>query len=318
MNEFDFLKKNLDDFTDTSIQVGVGDDCSVIDLGNGRNLVQCCDALIEDVHFRLSYFSMEELAHKVLAVNISDIAAMGAVPRFAHLVVGKPDHLSEEHLSLFFRTLRDLCKQHSISMIGGDLCKSPSHLFLSLHLTGECVGADPLLRSGLSDPGVLCVTGYLGDSSAGLYCLENSLDIGGVLKEVNKRPLINWEWGHWLAKSGLVQGMMDLSDGLASDLHHIKSELDIHLDAIPLSDSLVEFCESQNLYPFDFAIGGGEDYQLLLNCKESDLEKLKHGFLSQFSQELFPIGKVTPGKKSITYWLSGVKQDNTWKHFQHF
>ena len=175
MDEFSIIKNFIKTVKDDAIILGHGDDCSVIDYSENQFLIQTTDCLVEDVHFRFSNMSWSELAYKSLAVNISDIAAMGGTPRWAHMTLATSTAVEDSQLTNFFHHFYKLAESKGISLIGGDISRSPGPTFINIGLTGLVNKENIQYRHSFKEGADLCVTGNLGSSALGFFCLENNL-----------------------------------------------------------------------------------------------------------------------------------------------
>jgi thiamine-monophosphate kinase len=319
LDEFELIKKYIRPQSGQNLVLGAGDDCSVVEISQDSYLIETTDCLIEDVHFRLRDFSFAELAYKSLVVNLSDIAAMGGTPRRAHLTLAFPRKTKESHLAEFFQVFYPLCETFGLQLVGGDLSASPGPLFINIHLSGEAARTRIQWRRDLGRPGVLCVTGPLGDSSAGFACLENNLQHRALIQR-HKRPPVELAKAQWLARQPAVQGMMDLSDGLASDLKQIPSgAIRIAVEQIPLSVELLQWAREQGQDPLRWAICGGEDYRLLFRCEKDQVDDLQTAFQKEFATPFFQIGEVLDSVTSqVQFFKNGEEFAIPWPAFRHF
>ncbi len=319
MDEFSLIENFIKPISQQPVLLGRGDDCSVVELTEEICLIETTDCLVEDVHFRTRDFNFSELAYKAFAVNVSDIAAMGGRPRRAHLNLAVPASVTEDQFAAFFDSFYQVAELLGVALVGGDLSASPGPIFVNLHIAGEINKKEIKWRQGLGEPGVLCVTGPLGDSSAGFHCLENDWDEPALIK-AHKRPPLEVAKGQWLAQQTAVQGMMDLSDGLASDLKRVKKgAISIESEKVPMSLQLLKFCEKRGLDPLRWSLCGGEDYRLLLNCHKDHLDSLLIGYQEQFSEPLSVIGSVEESSQSTLTFLKNQKPFAfDWTPFQHF
>jgi thiamine-monophosphate kinase len=315
LKEFDFIYKYLKPKQASRALVGVGDDASVIHPDGRTSVLQCTDVLIEDVHFRLSQISFKDLGYKSLAVNISDLAAMGARPRWAHLCLGVPSHVKQKQLIEFVGGFQRLARAQGIELIGGDLSHSPQSLFVSIHLTGFAKKNKIALRSNFTQADLLCVTGPLGDSSLGFWCLENKRKdkVCSYFVKKHFRPPILVNEGEFLANHKAVSGVMDISDGLLSDIQHTHNHWRVEVTQLPLSKQLKSYCQQAQLDPYDFALGGGEDYQLLVGVKADQWESLQRDYKKRFNKSLHPIAEKWLQSRSKKQKGSTNKKDNKYK-----
>lgn len=289
------------------VEVGIGDDTAVLNFG-GKKLLATCDMLVEEIHF-LPWVDPEDLGWKALAVSLSDIASMGGKPLFALLSLSLPSHLENEWLERFLRGWKELGELFDVSLVGGDITEGEKIAIDSLVL-GE---ADkPILRSGAKVGDRIFVTGFLGDSSAGLRCLLKKIQHPSLVKK-HLRPQPRVKEGMELGKSELIHSMIDISDGLAGDLRHICEESGkgaiIYADKLPLSEDLLSFCHAFGLSPLEFALYGGEDYELLLTA-DGDISK-------ELQIPLHEIGEITDGKE-IVLIEDGKEKIIERRGFEHF
>ena len=252
-----------------SVVKGIGDDAAVIRIpGATQYWVLTTDQLHENVHFRREWTGPKQLGHKALAVNLSDVAAMGARPRFYVVALAIPRSLPRPWLIGFYEGMVRLGRKHQAILIGGDLSHSKDGLHISLAVLGESVRRNALLRCGGKPGDFLYVTGTLGKSAAGLRLLQAGAQTGKTPSErqalkAHREPEPRCQVGMWLARHGFCRAMMDLSDGLSLDLLRMCQESGtgavVHGDRLPLfSRSRAWGCD-----PIELGLHGGEDYELL-------------------------------------------------------
>ena len=308
---------------------GIGDDASVTALTPGMQLLTSTDMLLEGVHFRLDWHDPYRLGRKSLAVSISDIAAMGAVPRWALLSLAIPADCPLELLDAFTRGFLAIAAEHGVALIGGDTCASQGGLVVSVTIMAEQQPDLIVRRSGACPGDDIWVTGTLGDAALALSILERGFDsaqppnldsaqppnaaiqkscsLSGVegndfllsrLLDPTPRTLA----GRMLAESGLVSAMIDISDGLLADFGHI-AELSgvggtLHLDALPTSGAFRAATRCLPAFLHQLALAGGEDYELCFTALPGHREKIAQ-IMKNCGIEATPVGIVTN--------LSGVK-----------
>ena len=322
LNEFQIISRFIKPISNEEVILGKGDDCSVIHWNDKQHLIETTDCLVEDVHFRLRDFSLSELAFKALAVNVSDISAMGGKPKRAHLNLALPKAVSETEVEEFFLSFNEHLEKMNIDLVGGDLSASPGPLFINLHISGE-IDIDKIKwRKGLGETGVLCVTGPLGSSAAGLWGMENLREKMAYdsLIQAHKIPPVLTEQACWLSEQPAVSGMMDLSDGLYSDLHRLSSgKVQVDVDSIPMVNDVLSFAALNSKDPLEWALCGGEDYQLLIKCQESAYEGLVEAYEKHFGASLFKVGEVWASDQlQVEFLREGELFDIPWKPFDHF
>jgi thiamine-monophosphate kinase len=325
-DEFEIISSSIRPISNETILCGPGDDCSVINYSKSQFLISTIDCLVENTHFKKNQISMEQLAYKALAVNLSDISAMGGRPLWCHLSLVLPPDFSEFNAKLFLKSFNTYLDENKISLIGGNLASSKSELSIHVHLSG-LIDKDHLqLRSQFSQSQYLCVTSSLGDSAAGFHYLNNQAQLKiKKTKEidflVNRHftPPIQTECAVWLAGQNTVHGMMDLSDGLLSDLQHLKNiHKKIQLEDLPLSKELICYCHQQNLDPYKFAIAGGEDYCLLFGCEAGDYLRLKKEYKDKFNFDFYKIGEIKEGSTSTEWIKDKTPIQIDYESYKHF
>jgi thiamine-monophosphate kinase len=294
------------------VRIGIGDDCAVLEPRGGRALLATTDLLLEDVHFRRRWAEPADIGWKALAVNVSDIAAMGGTPRWALVGLACPEGTGADEIAAFYEGALAAADADGVVVVGGDTSASPAGWLVSVTLLGEA--ARPVLRSTARPGDVVAVTGTLGRSAAGLAVLERDTAPGGVdsaaLDEVtgaHLRPRARVTEGAWLAGAGGVTAMMDLSDGLATDLGRLVAESGVgaHVDVerLPIAAATRAVAEALDADPVDWATGGGEDYELLVVCEAAAFERLRDGLAGATGTALTAVGEVVAG--AGTRWLDG-------------
>jgi thiamine-monophosphate kinase len=252
--------------------LGIGDDASVVRVGKNFQLVST-DLLIEDVHFRLQDFSLGELAKKSLAVNISDIAAMGGEAHYFYLGLGFPDRLSPADLRGFFSGLSRAAKKWRVELAGGDYSRS-AKLVIAITIIGQ--SRKPVLRSGARAGDWIAVTGPTGESALGLKLLLAG-EKDSPFSRLHKRTLPQREKGLQLAR--YAHAMIDLSDGLLLDLSRVLHAsgvgAEIDYEKIPVSPRFRHECRQKHYPEKELVLAGGEDYQLLFTIPPAQESRLR-------------------------------------------
>jgi thiamine-monophosphate kinase len=280
----EYLKKYL--WTKPPVVSAFNEDCAVIQAEEGKYLLFTTDALIEGVHFDLSYTDFYSLGIKLAVSNLSDIAAMGGDPRWALLTLGSPKPLEPEWVDPFMEGLVSTLERYSAYLIGGDTVKSPCYM-LNLALTGET--DSPLLRSKARPGDLIFVSKPLGESSAFLRYIKTypQTEVPANLKKAHLRPSPEIELGRAIRK--IAHACIDISDGLLLDLYRIctASEVsaEIDEDKIPLGYGVT----------LQDALSGGEDYALLFTIPQENLKDLER----KKTKDLYKIGKILKGKGKI-------------------
>jgi thiamine-monophosphate kinase len=312
MNEFDFIEKlrrRVEDRTSSassfiphpsSLVQGIGDDAAVFKLLAGNDVVVSTDLLVEDVDFRRDTTQPDLLGHKALAVSLSDVAAMGARPRWALLSIGVPDAVwNSEFMDSFYSGFFELANRYGVTLIGGDVSRTPDKIVIDSILIGETTKAGAVFRSGAAPGDQIFVTGFLGDAAAGLRLIERGARLPSrttahqpaqtnreegehhqleylLLRQLQPEPRVGW--GLLLGEQQLASAMIDLSDGLSSDLNHLcaESKVGALIDAagIPIDPLVTELSGRRALDPLMLALHGGEDFELLFTVKPEMVAKL--------------------------------------------
>ncbi len=307
-------------------RLGIGDDCAVLPSGDGSSLLVTTDMLIENRHFRMDWIDPEDLGYKALAVNISDISAMGGAPEFAFLSLGLHSDISTEWLDRFFRGTRELSAIHDIKLMGGDTTKSPSDMVISYTLLGLTDQSKVLLRSGARPGDKIALLGKVGESGAGLKLLAEK-ELNGNSKyqslvKAHNRPKLFVREAQYLAEFNAVHSMIDLSDGIQSDARHIANrsgaELIIDLDLLPLSSTLTGFCNEYSCSATELALTSGEDYGLLFTLSGEKAGIIRKQFTEQFGYSFHLIGEVAEGDPAVNYTKKGRPFKIEKQGFDHF
>jgi thiamine-monophosphate kinase len=306
------------------LKKGIGDDAAVIRPGRSREYWSITtDMLVENVDFRREWTSPGWLGFKSLSVNLSDLAAMGARPRFFMVALALPSGLSPDRWILhFYKGLAELADSQRARLIGGDLSRSESGIIISITAFGESLKRRVLYRSGGRPGDRIYVTGVLGKSAAGLLLLQaGCVHPGkGPQKEAvraHQKPEPRCSAGIWLAQSGLVSCMMDISDGLSRDLPRLcrSSSVGAEIDsaAIPLFPE----SSSWNCDPLALAFHGGEDYELLFAVPEPKVETLERSYPAEFPR-ISRIGKLTSDPQIVITESGKRSRPLSEKGYDHF
>jgi len=315
---------------------GIGDDAAVTILTPGMQLLTSTDMLLEDVHFCRSWHDPYRLGRKSLAVNISDIAAMGGIPRWALLSLAIPADISIDFLDEFTRGFLAMADEYGVSLVGGDTCASHDSLAISVTIMGEQFADRILRRSGAMADDDIWVTGTLGDAALGLKLLERGLDfaqpperyLSGVegndfliSRLLDPTPRVSA--GLTLTEAGLVTAMIDISDGLLADFGHIAEQSgvggSIRLDHLPLSSPFRSLASHLSADLQFLALSGGEDYELCFTAPPDNRKKIAD-CMKKCGIEATPVGIVTHSPGVVAVKTDGSPcntQTNGFIHFTH-
>lgn len=296
LGEFELIEKmSANVSVNDSVILGIGDDAAEICVSKNHNLLVTTDLLVEDVHFRLKHTTAFELGQKSMAVNLSDIAAMGAKPLAAFISVAIPKRINTRFCLDLFKGMNKLAKEFNTAIAGGDTTSSTDKLTINVTLLGEAKRGTSLTRKGANAHDSLWLAGYTGLSRAGFESLENKLKASEKLRKAHKCPAPLVHEGLRLAASGSVTSCIDVSDGLLGDLTHILKAsgvaAKIELSNLPVKKELETFCRQNKTDHYDYLLNGGEDYALLFTAKNKN-------FLKDWPQNLYTpvqIGTIEKG-----------------------
>ena len=326
--EFEFIRsiKNDCHFSHKKLIKGIGDDCAVVGPYDGKVLLLTTDILIEDIHFILGKIRPEHLGEKSVAVNLSDIAAMGGTALHLLVSLALPRSMSVETIHALYRGMKKTCKRYQVNILGGDTSASPDRVMINVTVLGEAPENEVLYRNGASAGDHIYVTGTIGDSAAGLKVIRGEFSgpesVLSPLMRAHNRPLPLLEAGRMIARSGLASAMLDLSDGLLSDLRHIceASEVGARLFAIdlPVSGELRTVAEINNFDPYELALSGGEDYRLLITVPLKNAGPFEKMFDEDVPCPISLIGKITEDKGIRIVRPDGVEEQSEPAGYDHF
>lgn len=284
------------------VLLGIGDDAAWV-KSRYRSVLVTSDLLLQDVHFKLEWTSLFALGHKVLAVNLSDIAAMGGKPAYFVLALGIPPDFTTRQISEFYRGVNSLASKTGVLLIGGDTNVGQC-LTISACVIGHPV-YPPVCRAGAQPGDDIYVTGTIGDSSLGLELLQSGCPLSnrgfaGYLISRHRQPMPRIVIGQMLARRRLATAMIDISDGLLQDLGHICEAsgvgAEICLDRVPLSPAYLAMAGKNAAQR---ALSGGEDYELLFCARQRDAIRLLH-LSKQANIPLTRIGRCLGGQRTMT------------------
>jgi len=263
---------------DKSVLVNIGDDAAIIRPSPDKLLIFTTDTLMENVHFDLRYFTFEQIGWKAMVANLSDVAAMGGLPKFALATIGLPKSISVENVISIYDGMNDIAKRHKCKVIGGDTLFSPKGIFISITLLGEVEKKYLVKRSGAKRGDLICVTGDLGEAQAGLEFLKKYPHRKSAFTRKHLTPLPRINEARILVKNSKISSMIDISDGLSSELFHLTEES--HLGAIiyeakiPISPNSIKVGNLLKRSPLLWALSSGEEYELLFTVGRNELAKL--------------------------------------------
>ena len=285
----------------------IGDDCTVLPMGE-EALVMTTDMLVEDIHFLRGASSAEEVGEKSLMVNISDVAAMGATPIATLLSIALPESAQGEWAEGFMRGYYEASKRENVALVGGDTTASRDRISINVVAIGRAPMTNIKRRSAAKVGDVIAVTGKLGISSKGLVDIMFG-DLHTSAAKAHRRGHARTTEGAWLGRRNEVHAMMDISDGIASDIKHIMELSNV--------GATIELSHIPTDYDIRYATTGGEDYELLLTVEAAEFEAVARALMEATGTTLTAIGTIT-AKKELTWLDNGMPTDMEIRGFEHF
>ncbi len=315
---------------------GIGDDAAVIATPASVWWHVTTDLLAEGVHFDLRTASAESVGYRAAIANLSDIAAMGASPRYLLISLAAPRTFTPARIFELYAGLMQACRLHDVALIGGDTSSSRAGVFVSITLIGTTASGKALLRRGAHVGDSIYVTGTLGDSLAGLQLLTGGTSAHSARRSPaplrtshrnflirrHLRPTARIGEGRWLNDAQLATAAIDLSDGLSGDLRHICEEsrvgAEIDLGAVPISPACHAYAESRRLRPIDLALTGGEDYELLFTAPQAQHSAIERQARARGFQ-ITRIGRIRPRRFGMQMRTTdGAMQRIPMTSYEHF
>ncbi|MFQ5768926.1 MAG: thiamine-phosphate kinase [bacterium] len=329
IGEFGLIEqiKDLVNSPSENLIMSIADDAAAFKVGKEQIYLLTTDAFIEGVHFNLSYFTFYELGWRILSANFSDIAAMAGWPKFALVTLGLPADVEVKAVEELYRGMKTLADEYKTAIVGGDTTRSPDRIFLALTVIGQIAKNKLTPRSGAEMGDSIFVTGNLGGANAGLRALS-SQDVGlkekfvlSVAKHLMPAPRLRE--AAFLVDNFTVHAMIDISDGLASDLHHICKLSDVgalvYERRIPIAQETQSVAENFKENSLDYALYGGEDFELLFTVPKEIEGDISSKFLKRFGLNCTKIGHITQKSKGIVLQrLNGEQLVLPQKGFDHF
>jgi thiamine-monophosphate kinase len=329
IGEFGFIKKISRGclIRPESVIKAIGDDAAAFRTDPDRISLITTDLLVERIHFLRNAISGFDLGYKSLAVNLSDIAAMGGTARESFVSIAIPEDCPLDYLEAVYDGMKDLATKFNVNILGGDTTSSKVDLVINVVVHGTIAREEMLCRDAARPGDIIFSTGYLGDSKAGLHLILNNIpadsDEWRNLLRAHLLPVPHLAEGRFLAQQSAVNAAIDISDGLSSDLGHIAEQSGVGAvldsDKIPVSGDLKIFCRQYNFDPVEYALSGGEDYTLLCTISPNDAEAIAENFQNKFKRPLFRIGEVTADKEMKINYPDGSSSPiapSGWNHFK--
>lgn len=333
LGEFGLIDRLTEGFANRhdSTRIGVGDDAAVLDGGKDYMLLST-DMLVEGVHFDLSYMPIQHLGYKAISINVSDIAAMNGIPQQVVISLGLSNRFSVEAVEKLYEGIGFACKDFKVDLAGGDTTSSPSGLIISVSIVGRVERDRVALRSKVQKGDIICATGDLGGAFMGLQVLEREKQVflanPEMQPDLQKYPYIAGRQLKPKARTDIIydlaelnvkpKAMIDISDGLASELHHLAKQSGvgffIYEDKLPIDKQTYDTAVEFNLDPITCVMNGGEDYELLFAISQDDHEKLKNHpdihFIGYAAEKEKGINLVTKNENVVPIKAQG------WDHFK--
>jgi thiamine-monophosphate kinase len=334
-------------FPGPNVIVGIGDDVAVLEAcgdsastadaargpgasGAGSVWLATCDVQVEGAHFLRDAIPPRSLGRKSLAINLSDIASAGGIPRYALVSLGLPSDLEVGFIDELYAGLREAGSEFNVDIVGGNISRSRLGIFIDVFLLGQTMRENVVLRSGAAAGDRVLVTGTLGDAAAGVALLltpelekKTTASYAAAARARRDGPAPRVREGALIGSLRQASAMIDVSDGLAGDLHHIceKSGVSVRLfaDALPVSAENRALARAARGDQWHFALHGGEDYELLFTAAPGRAETLAQRITSETGTPVSIIGEVLPAGKTAELVLADGKtlplEESGWDHF---
>jgi len=308
--------------------LGIGDDCAAFQPRPGYDLLITCDCMVENRHYLPQFISPHDMGRRAMVLNISDVGAMGGRPRYALISLGlRSSTLLKDVIAIYHGFLAEL-NPFQAFIIGGNVTKSTDANFIDITLIGEAEAGKMVRRSTAKPGDVILVTGYPGQSAAGLAILlqteaGKTWDGNNPLVTAYQCPAQRAVEGRAVAKTGLVNAMIDTSDGLLGDLGHICDESGVgavlYEKDLPISQALHQFAESSGRGPLDYVLKESDDYELMMTCDPEHVAGIRDTVAGISDIPVTSIGSITENKGGIEITESaGNSRPATVSGWDHF
>jgi len=289
IGEFGLIDRISKKSKNKNVIVDIGDDAAVFKTEKGLQVITT-DTLVEGDHFRKEWFTPKQIGKKAIEINVSDIAAMGGIPKYALISLAIPKDLDVNFVDEIYKGMWSVCKKYGIDIIGGNMTHSDI-IVISITLTGEVDKKNLCLRSGAKPGDLIFVSGHLGNGRAGLRLFQENVEGFNEIMKNYLEPKAKLDFSKKI--SPYVNSMIDVSDGLASEIKHICDESNcgviIYKDKIPISDDVRLLANILDEDDYEYALYGGEDFQLVYSVSKENIKKT-NGFL---------IGEITKDKNIL-------------------
>ncbi|OAT79961.1 thiamine-phosphate kinase [Desulfotomaculum copahuensis] len=327
LGEFGLIERLARDLPNNPGQVvcGAGDDAAVLQAAGPDQLLFTTDMLVEEVHFSLTWATAEQVGVKALAVNVSDIAAMGGRPAYAVISLGVPERVTVEELDALYRGLRRTAREYGVNLVGGDTVACPDRLVINVALLGLVEPGRAVYRGGARPGDLIYVTGSLGKSAAGLFLCRHPEtpvvpEAAAFARLAHLEPCARVQAGRLLAAAG-VGAMDDISDGLAGELGEIcrasGAGCRVRAGAVPVDPRVRLVAAAAGCDPLDWALYGGEDFELLFTVSPAGAARMEDK-MAQAGEAVSLIGEITPAGDGMKIETGGVWRPLPARGYDHF
>ncbi|BBI31827.1 thiamine-phosphate kinase [Cohnella abietis] len=315
------------------VTLGIGDDAAIVAGESSQEWLFAMDTMVEEVHFRKETMSESDVGFKALAANISDIAAMGGIPKLALVSVSVPPHWTATRMKQLFDGLYSCANRYGVAVIGGDTTSAPNQLVVSITVVGNVEAGKAIRRDGAKPGQIVFMTGPTGLSAGGLHGLLKSAaeashttfklpPIPSRLVQAHQRPSPSVKAGRMLLENGWGASLNDVSDGVASEAWEIAEasqvKLVLHEKLLPISGELASYAHDNGIQPLEWVLYGGEDYVLLGTADKQHEQAMKEHFRAE-GIPLFIIGEVEAGIPEVAMeTVGGINKPIPKRGYNHF
>jgi len=328
IGEFGLIDLIKDDtiYNSSDVIVGIGDDTAVLKHPSGKLLLATTDMMIENVHFIVEPNNGEKIGYRAMAANVSDIASMGGFPTHAMISIGVRPEMEASYIEQIYNGLKKCSKLYEVNIVGGDTVSSPQNIVINVALMGLVDPDKYLLRSGARPGDLILVTGYLGDSRAGLELITNKIKVSEEAEEYllgrHYYPTPRVKEIRAAVEAGPVNSADDISDGLGNEIHEIASASEvgavIWFDALPISDAVKEVAKITKKDLLDYILFGGEDFEIVMTAAPQKAELIARAIKNETGTEATIIGKIVDKSQGITLFRNNEYQKLDKKGYVHF